>query len=57
MSTQLPRTPEEAMARGWEDGEQDKPTEAIRQRWVALGLPAHLAQLAQQQQSEPLDAA
>jgi hypothetical protein len=56
MTTPLPRTPEEALEAGWRDGEKDKPTDAIRQRWVALGLPSHLAALSQQQ-DKPLDAA
>ena len=57
MSTPLPRTPQEALAAGWEDGAGDQVTPAIRQRWEACGLPAHLAALSKQQQSEPLDAA
>ena len=56
MSTPLPRTPEEALAAGWRDGEPDQITPEIKQRWIALGLPSHLAALSQQQ-SEPLDAA
>ena len=57
MTIPLPRTPEEALRAGWEDGADDQITPAIRQRWEACGLPAHLAALAQKQQSEPLDAA
>jgi hypothetical protein len=53
--TPLPRTPEEVLAAGWEDGAPDVATPAIRQRWEACGLPAHLAALAKQ--DKPLDAA
>ena len=53
--TPLPRTPAEALAAGWEDGAQDQVTPAIRKRWEACGLPAHLAALAKADQ--PLDAA
>lgn len=53
--TSLPRTPAEALAAGWEDGAQDQVTPAIRKRWEACGLPAHLAALAKQ--DKPLDAA
>ena len=56
MSTPLPRTPAEALAAGWEDGAGDVATPAIKQRWEACGLPAHLAALSKQQ-GEPLDAA
>ena len=56
MTTPLPRTPEEALAAGWDDGEGDVVTPAIRRRWEACGLPAHLAALAQRA-DEPLDAA
>lgn len=54
--TPLPRTPQEALAAGWRDGEADQITPEIRQRWVALGLPSHLAALSQQA-GQPLDAA
>ena len=59
MTTPLPRTPAEAeaLAAGWDDGAPDVVTPAIKQRWEACGLPAHLAALAKKQQSEPLDAA
>ena len=57
MTTPLPRTPAEPLAAGWDDGADDQVTPAIRKRWEACGLPAHLAALAQKQQSEPLDAA
>ncbi len=56
MSTPVPRTPAEALAAGWEDGADDQITPAIRKRWEACGLPAHLAALAQQG-DQPLDAA
>ena len=56
MSTTLPRTPEEALAAGWEDGAADQVTPEIRRRWEACGLPVHLANLARRQ-DEPLDAA
>ncbi len=56
MSTPVPRTPAEALAAGWEDGADDQITPAIRKRWEACGLPAHLAALSKQQ-GEPLDAA
>lgn len=53
--TPLPRTPKEVHAAGWRDGEPDRITPAIRKRWEACGLPAHLAALAKQ--DKPLDAA
>ena len=56
MNTPLPRTPAEVHTAGWEDGADDQITPAIRRRWEACGLPAHLAALARQQ-NEPLDAA
>ena len=56
MTTQLPRGPAEALAAGWEDGADDQITPAIRKRWEACGLPAHLAALAQRS-DQPLDAA
>jgi hypothetical protein len=51
----LPRTPQDALRAGWEDGAGDEVSPAIRQRWEACGLPAHLAALAKQ--DKPLDAA
>ena len=55
-ATPLPRTPAEALEAGWRDGAGDVVTPAIRRRWEACGLPAHLAALAQRA-DEPLDAA
>ena len=54
--TPLPRTPEEVLRAGWEDGAGDQITPAIRRRWEACGRPGHLANLARRQ-DEPLDAA
>lgn len=54
--TPLPRTPQEALEAGWRDGEADQITPEIRQRWIALGLPSHLAALSKRDE-QPLDAA
>jgi hypothetical protein len=53
----LPSTEAQILALGWEHGEQDQMTPAIRQRLVASGLPLHVAGMTRQQQDEPLDAA
>jgi hypothetical protein len=50
----LPRTEAQIFSLGWQDGERDQITPAIRRRLESMGLGTHIAG---QQDNEPLDAA